>query len=767
MRKHAGLALVLYTSAMWAVGPECGDFGKLSPHAAKYEEQDRGDAAAYAAYYAGMDATERQKVALSTAFLPTRGTIADMGSGSGSSSASLGRLYPKMKVIAVDNNPKAVAYAREKYPLANVEFREGDVADPLFPPQTLDGTANISTNHHVTTFNGYSLIPLYRMLDNQLAAMNYDRPYFTRDFVVPVGPEKVFMDLPNHDGKAEGDVTGLSTAALFETRFARDFVSSVHRKGGVPFRKLPSPRPGFSRFELDLRTAHEFVLHKDYRKSEDNWRLELQEEYTYFSQRQFEAELEKRGLRVLVSKPIYNPWIIDNRIRNKVFFSNLEGEALPLTPTNYFIVGEKVHAGRPILLKETSNTIVEPQYLKLRHFKDGRTGQIFDLVSRPEEVVDLVPWFEHEGDLYVLNRHQYPRPILGAAGVRPLNEAYGSGFINEPHSIAIPPGQSAEATIQQHMKEQLGPLGAQPVTLGPSVTYLPSPGGIAERVKGQLVQVPAHFDPVPLPANFSGFSESGYLQPVQAQQALRSYHVGGMFEARLELNVYELLLNRGRPVGPWIGANVNLKEQPGKPVATSTSATLNPPSRAPFTETNERANFLEVRTGKFTEVLANGGEGKSQSREYVVPKSHSTNSVASLPVFKRNGKVYVGLETRDLPAAQLFNGSSALVTTPAWRLPKTVDNIDRARDFVVDGLAKEFDVKATQIIPLGGEYMVSPGLTPEQVMPFAVEVDASKALSSKLSWVPLDELVQQRDKITDAHLKVTMLRLAHATGLIE
>ena len=51
-------------------------------------------------------------------------------------------------------------------------------------------------------------------------------------------------------------------------------------------------------------------------------------------------------------------------------------------------------------------------------------------------------------------------------------------------------------------------------------------------------------------------------------------------------------------------------------------------------------------------------------------------------------------------------------------------------------------------------------------MPFAVEIDASKPLSNKLSWVPLDELVQQRDKVMDAHLRITMMRLAHATGLI-
>ncbi len=225
-----------------------------------YEKQDRGDAAAYARYFAGMEKTSMPKMALGTAYLPVDGVVLDMGSGSGRSSFDFANLYPRMTVIGIDNNPKTVALARKQYVRPNLSFREGDVAGALFPPQSVDGIFNSSTNHHVTTL--------------------------------------VILELVNEDGLASGPVEKLSTAALFETRFVKDFKSSVHRTGGVPFKKLPPVRPGFSRFEVDLRTAHEFVLHKDYRTEESQWKAEVQEEYTYLDQKGFEAEHENAAAEI-------------------------------------------------------------------------------------------------------------------------------------------------------------------------------------------------------------------------------------------------------------------------------------------------------------------------------------------------------------------------------------------------------------------------------------------------------------------------------------
>jgi hypothetical protein len=74
---------------------------------ARYDAQNRGDAADYASYFAGMDKTMRQKLAFVGAhlLLDPGSRIADMGCGSGSGSYQLAVLNPQLHVIGVDITP--------------------------------------------------------------------------------------------------------------------------------------------------------------------------------------------------------------------------------------------------------------------------------------------------------------------------------------------------------------------------------------------------------------------------------------------------------------------------------------------------------------------------------------------------------------------------------------------------------------------------------------------------------------------------------------
>jgi ubiquinone/menaquinone biosynthesis C-methylase UbiE len=131
-----------------------------------YAKQDRGTLDAYHAYYAGMDASMRQKVALTTAHFPVQGRIADMGCGSGSGTHDLAALYESLELVGVDINPMSVQYASEHYRRPNLKFVTGDIAEPVFEPESLDGILNSSVLHHVTSFNGFDLANIRRTLDN-------------------------------------------------------------------------------------------------------------------------------------------------------------------------------------------------------------------------------------------------------------------------------------------------------------------------------------------------------------------------------------------------------------------------------------------------------------------------------------------------------------------------------------------------------------------------------------------------------------------------
>ncbi|HJY29965.1 MAG TPA: class I SAM-dependent methyltransferase, partial [Pyrinomonadaceae bacterium] len=214
---------------------------------ATYGKQDRGNAAAYESYFAGMDSSMQQKVALTTAHFPVRGKIADMGSGSGRGTFDLASLYDGLELVGVDVNPISVERAHEKFQRANLSYVVGDISQMVFPANSLDGILDSSVLHHVTSFNNFDVNRVLTTLDNQVAQLKPGGVIIIRDFVIPDGPEQVFLDLPVTDGE-------LSTAALFEV-FAREWRSSVNPDGPVPFEMLESSREGFVRFRVTLRAA--------------------------------------------------------------------------------------------------------------------------------------------------------------------------------------------------------------------------------------------------------------------------------------------------------------------------------------------------------------------------------------------------------------------------------------------------------------------------------------------------------------------------------
>src|SRR5690606_4038122 len=120
-------------------------------------------------YLANMDAAMKHKVALTAAHLPSEGQVADMGMGSGSGSEALAALYPRLKVVGVDVNPTMVELASRQYVRGNLSFLVGDIAEPCFPPQSLDGIVNSSVLHHVTSYNGYRYSEAERALQAQAA----------------------------------------------------------------------------------------------------------------------------------------------------------------------------------------------------------------------------------------------------------------------------------------------------------------------------------------------------------------------------------------------------------------------------------------------------------------------------------------------------------------------------------------------------------------------------------------------------------------------
>lgn len=750
-----------------------------------YSAQARGSADAYAAYYAGMDRSMQQKVALTTAYFPVRGVLADMGCGSGAGSFDLASLHEELHVIGVDVAPMAVAHAAATYKRPNLEYRLGDIAEPIFAPESLDGFLNSSVFHHLTSFNGFSLDAVRRSLDSQTAALKPGGVLIIRDFIVPPGPEMVLLDLPNRDGRPEddgGQETELSTAALFE-RFAHRFRSSQNPDRPVPYTRIGMVRPGWVRYKLHHRAASEFVLRKDYREHFD---AEIREEYTYFDQAAFEEELRARELRILISVELHNPWIIENRFRGRFFLYDLNEKPLPYPPTNYLIVGEKVRRGAGVAFltqtfsSETQSPHGEPQFLRLSVYEHRETGQRVELVERPNPVIDFVPWFRNhpDGRVFVLAKQGYPRPLVTESSSPNLDGAHVAGYLTETITAASP----AESLSQEgliHLLTTRTNFSKECVRgLTDGLRYFTSPGGVNERVNAYLVELFAARAPSLLTlreevANYTAFSSAGLVRPLLCTQLLRAAEVGGLLDARLELNVYHLLTQLGEALGPWIGAELALRDQESPPAGClggddEVAAVLALQAGAAFLPSaSQKTNFLEVRTAEITEINAQAESLAKTKLEYVIPRSLSTNTLSVLPVLRVRGEVFVGLELRDLPAVQVFSGHSRFVTNPAWRLPKAIVNLNQAEAFLTQQLAMQFGARLLRAWPLGGKYYPAPGVTKEVVYPMVAELDGASIQHTSLSFVPLRALLSQRCAIEDGHLLIGLFRLAHAASVLS
>ncbi len=722
----------------------------------------RGDRGAYRRYLDGMDTSMRQKVALVAAHLSARGRVADMGMGSGTGSHALAALYPALDVVGVDLDPTMVDIATERYDLPNLSFKVGDIATPVFEDGHLQAIVDSSVLHHVTTFGGYRHKAAGEALAVQSKQLSEGGVLIVRDFLAPE-EATVLLDLPTDDGDESDDVTSCNSARLFE-RFATEF-RLLHDEPGFSYEAMPeaseSLQAGWRRYRVSLRMATEFILRKDYRR---DWSAEAKEEYCYYTQPEFEAVFGELGLRVLASTPLRNPWIWNNRYRGKVALWSESGEALELPNTNYIIVGEKVAPGLGVGFRE-GRSVAPSGFLQLDHYRNKMSGRVMDLVRRPGRTLDILPWFEVDEDYFVLARSSYPRPLLQAncRTAHTLDGARAAGYVTEP-LLVVQSDRPLGSTIDESLQAEAGIEPAQIQDYQKGTTYYPSPGGIEEVVTSSLVQIDPTFAARAL-ENRTGFSAAGRVVAYEAQQLLRSAQVGGLLDARLELNVYELLLQRQQDFGPWIGEQMELQDLPTPGTQGDLQTLLQRPARRLFERTDETGDFLELCCSTFEEMDARGQVTHQANLEYVVPKDLSHNTIACALLRRCGDVVWIALDDDDLPAAQSFSGNSQLLVAPAWRMPKDVRTLTPALSWTRDKVKSVYGAVAGRCWELGGRYHPSLGATPEVVHPVAFEIDGEHPGARCLHWVRLGEVIAQRTRLQDGHLRIVALRSAHALGL--
>jgi len=237
----------------------------------------------------------------------------------------------------------------------NVFFYQKDfAAGQLFASNSINTFTTFALTHEIESYSGRDALESF--IHTLYAQLAIGGCWINVDVVGPRDKTKrVLMKLIKEDGIEGKDgiakdtdkqfasedrqglkefLEGLSTYERF-LRFAKDF----RRDEGFQLSYEVVHRGSEQFIALSLQDACEFLSKKDYT---DNWSSEMHETFCFWDFPEWMAAVRGAGFRVLEASTDYvNPWIVDNRYRNRVELYDESLQPMEYPVTNMVLVAVK------------------------------------------------------------------------------------------------------------------------------------------------------------------------------------------------------------------------------------------------------------------------------------------------------------------------------------------------------------------------------------------------------------------------------------------
>jgi hypothetical protein len=242
-------------------------------------------------------------------------------------------------------------------------------------------------------------------------------------------------------------------------------------------------------------------------------------------------------------------------------------------------------------------------------------------------------------------------------------------------------------------------------------------------------------------------------------------------EARLELNLYNLLRRLKKPAGPWIGGQIQPGETEVENPRQIDEALAAAKNYKVFREVEEGSGWIDIVRSEFHERELRDGRERVTARrelEFVVPnpacsRDVSTNGVTLLPVVKdtKTGEYFVGLQRlseqlSQFPAVQFKEGHSGHVTIAGLRLPSSIANAQAVPGWI----ARQTGVSESAVKKLGEGYFPSLGVLPNRVFPFVI-TEPGRYWQERCDFYRLADVLERVESLRDANTMIAVFRLAH------
>jgi ubiquinone/menaquinone biosynthesis C-methylase UbiE len=292
-------------------------------------------------YGNSMDAATEAKVASVRPYfgkVDQESVIVDVGAGTGQVAGRIAEETHTV-VFAVDYSHDMLDLASKN--LGKIKLVQDDATElKKIPSNSVDVIHHGTVGHEIQTFKGMeglsqSLLASYRCLKPGGREV-------WRDFLKP--PEgEVFLEILTNDGVdsiEQATIDGFLDYSLLSTRKLFDCFYEQF-KGGNAFAYSVINQDGRELIKLPAKYAQEFILRKDYTA---NWRQEIKEEYTYWTQEEAKSAFEKVGFEKVEVFNDDNEYIRKNRLDGKVVIYKIDeqGEFRRIEfITHMVIVGQK------------------------------------------------------------------------------------------------------------------------------------------------------------------------------------------------------------------------------------------------------------------------------------------------------------------------------------------------------------------------------------------------------------------------------------------
>lgn len=687
----------------------------------------------------------QQKAALISAhfLLPAGARVVDMGCERGEVTYVLALLNPRVEIIGIERDPACVEFARKHYRLPNLSFRQTDISIPDLEDETVDGIINSNMLHHIYSGSSYNPDEVTALLEKQIHKLKTGGTMLIRDYMMPPEGEFVLLELPNVPSQGNAPLQ-LSDADLL-VHFSQNARPMASGCEGFFIEELMPRRDGTRLFRLQHKWALEFVHRKNYRK---DWMRELKEEYTFFTYQDYRREFARLGMRMVFSSPYWNPWVVKHCFKGRFQLYDEDYAPMNAPATNYFIVAQKVADRQSLAIEERRPSQKPVGDLQIMIVRDKKSGAVHELVKRPGEYCDVVPYrITPDNRLVIYVRSGYPRPIVNAVsrGSHNLDGKKWSGHLIEPITMdtvnMTDDVEENRKMIFDYVQNYASLRAKSEESWYVGDTYFPSPDRIDEAIEPVFIEVENPQKTTwPIQEDKEvNFLEIGTITELDATDIIQASQVGLLPEPRLELHVFELMSRYNIPFPRWIGEV--MPKMPGQPVkpkdpedmlAECESCEFEEEKLAPVALRPVKSVFVEEgKVGKAARGLS------AQDVEFIVTDDGIENIAVVLPVSRDwDNNLLVALDPKILPVPNRLGGDGAMLNAPSFTLPKNVKSIDDAKAFI----AEKFRVPVDQVGKLGESYFTHTGVTPQRVYPFVVSSPPEGGGGTKWQYTMIKKL---------------------------